>query len=43
MYAFVTGPLAWIACTIFFVGLIWRGIWCIRGLDWRLEIGRAHV
>jgi nitrate reductase gamma subunit len=37
MYAFVTGPLAWIAFTIFFVGLIWRGIWYVRGLDWRLD------
>jgi nitrate reductase gamma subunit len=37
MYAFVTGPLAWIAFTVFFVGLVWRGIWYVRGLDWRLD------
>lgn len=37
MYALVTGPLAWIAFTIFFVGLILRGIWYVRGLDWRLD------
>jgi nitrate reductase gamma subunit len=37
MYAIVTGPLAKIAFTIFFVGLIWRGIWYVRGLDWRLD------
>jgi len=37
MYAFVTGPLAWIAFTVFFVGLIVRAVWYVRGLDWRLD------
>lgn len=37
MYEFVTGPLAWIAFTIFFVGLFWRFIWYVRGLDWQLD------
>ncbi|MBT8340487.1 MAG: hypothetical protein HKP58_06370 [Desulfatitalea sp.] len=37
MYEFVTGPLAWIAFTIFFIGLIWRFIWYIRGLDWQMD------
>ncbi|MDA8140960.1 MAG: hypothetical protein M0036_20115 [Desulfobacteraceae bacterium] len=37
MYKIVTGPLAWSAFTIFFVGLILRLIWYIRGLDWQLD------
>jgi nitrate reductase gamma subunit len=37
MYEFVTGPLAWVAFGIFFVGLIARLIWYIRGLDWQLD------
>lgn len=37
MYQFVTGPLAWIAFTIFFVGLLVRVIGYIRGLDWQAD------
>lgn len=37
MYQFVTGPLAWLAFTVFFFGLIARIIWYIRGLDWKLD------
>jgi nitrate reductase gamma subunit len=37
MYDFVTGPLAWIAFLIFFLGLIWRFIWYVKGLDWQLD------
>ncbi len=37
MYAFVTGPLAWLAFGIFFIGLIVRAVWYIRGLDWRAD------
>jgi len=37
MYEFVTGPLAWLAFSIFFVGLIARTVWYVRGLDWRLD------
>jgi nitrate reductase gamma subunit len=37
MYQFVTGPLAWIAFAVFFVGLLARTIWYIRGLDWKLD------
>lgn len=37
MYQFVTGPLAWIAFLIFFVGVIARGVWYVRGLDWKLD------
>lgn len=37
MYEFVTGPLAWVAFTVFFVGLFWRFVWYVRGLDWQLD------
>jgi len=37
MYDFVTGPLAWLAFSIFFVGVIIRTIRYIRGLDWKLD------
>jgi len=37
MYEFVTGPLAWISFGIFFIGLIVRAVWYIRGLDWKLD------
>jgi nitrate reductase gamma subunit len=37
MYEFVTGPLAWIAFSVFFFGLIWRFVWYIRGLNWQLD------
>lgn len=37
MYQFVTGPLAWLAFGIFFIGLIVRAVLYIRGLDWRLD------
>lgn len=37
MYAFVTGPLAWLAFGIFFTGLIIRVVRYIRGLDWQAD------
>lgn len=37
MYEFVTGPLAWISFGIFFVGIIGRIVWYIRGLNWQLD------
>lgn len=37
MYQLVTGPLAWLSFGIFFVGLIARIVWYIKGLDWRLD------
>jgi nitrate reductase gamma subunit len=37
MYEFVTGPLAWIAFLTFFLGLIWRFIWYVRGLNWQMD------
>lgn len=37
MYQFVTGPLAWAAFTIFFVGLAVRTVLYIKGLDWKLD------
>jgi nitrate reductase gamma subunit len=37
MYQFVTGPLAWVAFTVFFVGIIVRIILYLRGLDWQLD------
>ena len=37
MYEFVTGPLAWISFGVFFIGLIVRAVWYIRGLDWKAD------
>lgn len=37
MYQFVTGPLAWVAFAVFFIGLLVRTIRYIRGLDWKLD------
>ena len=37
MYQFVTGPLAWIAFIIFFVGCLYRLVWYVRGLNWQLD------
>jgi nitrate reductase gamma subunit len=43
MYEFVTGPLAWIAFLTFFLGLIWRFIWYVRGLDWQMDRVSYHA
>jgi nitrate reductase gamma subunit len=37
MYDFVTGPLAWLAFSVFIVGVIARVVLYIRGLDWKLD------
>lgn len=37
MYELVTGPLAWISFGVFFIGLIVRVVWYVRGLDWKLD------
>jgi nitrate reductase gamma subunit len=37
MYEFVTGPLAWLAFGIFFIGIIVRLVLYVRGLDWKLD------
>lgn len=37
MYQFVTGPLAWLAFGVFFIGLIVRAVLYIRGLDWQMD------
>jgi len=37
MYEFVTGPLAYIAFAVFFIGLTWRFIWYVRGLNWQMD------
>ena len=37
MYAFVTGPLAWLSFLIFFVGVIARAVMYVKGLDWKLD------
>lgn len=37
MYELVTGPLAWISFGIFFVGLLYRLVWYIRGLNWQMD------
>lgn len=43
MYEFVTGPLAWIAFAVFFLGLAFRLVWYIRGLDWQLDRVSYHA
>ena len=37
MYEFVSGPLALISFAVFFVGIIARIVWYVKGLDWRLD------
>ena len=37
MYEFVTGPLAWLAFLVFFIGIIVRLVFYVRGLDWKLD------
>lgn len=37
MYQFVSGPLAWLAFSIFFVGIIVRTVWYFKGLDWQMD------
>jgi nitrate reductase gamma subunit len=37
MYAFLTGPMLWIALLVFFGGLAYRIVTYIRGLDWKLD------
>lgn len=37
MYDMVTGPLAWFSFLVFFIGMIYRVVWYIRGLDWKLD------
>lgn len=37
MYEFVSGPLVLISFAIFFVGIITRIVWYVKGLDWRLD------
>lgn len=37
LYLLLTGPLLWLSFGIFFVGLIYRVVQYIRGLDWRLD------
>ena len=37
MYQFVSGPLAWLAFSIFFVGIIVRAVWYFKGLNWQMD------
>lgn len=37
MYSFITGPLLWFAFGVFFLGLLGRVVWYIKGLDWRID------
>ncbi len=37
MYEFVTGPLAWIAFAVFFIGLSIRFVWYWKGLNWQMD------
>jgi nitrate reductase gamma subunit len=37
LYQVVTGPAAWFAFMVFFVGVIARALMYIRGLDWQMD------
>lgn len=37
MYQFVTGPLLWLAFTVFFVGCFVRIVLYVKGLDWQAD------
>ena len=37
MYEFVTGPLAWIAFSVFFIGIIVRTVLYFKGLHWQMD------
>ncbi len=37
MYQFVTGPLAWLAFGIFFVGCVVRIVLYVKGLNWQMD------
>ena len=37
MYGFLTGPMLWLSILVFVIGLAWRVVSYIKGLDWRLE------
>ncbi|MDH3897295.1 MAG: hypothetical protein OEV18_07885, partial [Deltaproteobacteria bacterium] len=37
MYQFLTGPLLWLSFLIFFIGLIVRVVWYVRGLNWQMD------
>jgi nitrate reductase gamma subunit len=37
MYELVTGPLAWLSFGIFALGLLYRLVWYIRGLNWQMD------
>ncbi len=37
IYLFISGPLLWLSFGIFFVGLAYRVVNYVRGLDWQLD------
>ena len=37
LYDFLTGPGLVLSLLVFFGGLIWRGVWYIKGLDWQVD------
>jgi nitrate reductase gamma subunit len=37
MYELVTGPLAWVAFSVFILGLTVRLVWYIKGLNWQMD------
>ncbi|SHN72930.1 sulfate respiration complex protein HmcE [Desulfovibrio litoralis] len=37
MYEFLSGPMFVISLAVFFIGMTWRVIWYIKGLDWKLD------
>ncbi len=37
MQGFLSGPGLILSLLVFFGGLVWRGVWYVRGLDWQLD------
>ncbi len=37
MYQFVTGPLAWLAFAVFFIGITYRIVMYVKGLHWQAD------
>lgn len=37
MYPIITGPVAWLAFGIFFIGCVLRGVQYVRGLHWQAD------
>lgn len=37
LYNFLTGPMLWLSVAICLIGLLGRGVWYVKGLNWQLD------